>query len=135
MTPDNQSLLEYITAWLEEPRRESDGGWAPVGEGEVEALESIIWGFIRARWGPDPDGDLPIEFIVVNRTTHQRLPFRPVRYASHVRQQRYEELERSVDAAHCREAIANLRSALEAMPGYILDELLRGLEFPPKETP
>lgn len=72
--------------WLNTPKVESDGGYAPVGQESLDELHALIMILIEARWETDEDGDLPVEFRLVNRNTFQRLHFQPVPYGSVSRQ-------------------------------------------------
>lgn len=53
----------------------STGGYAPVAEGDIDKLHRIINAIIEAKYGPDPDGDTPIDFRLIDRTN-----FRPMHY-------------------------------------------------------
>lgn len=76
----NKTLANEIDKFLEK-RVESDGrGWAPVSKEDFRTLADIIGKLIEAKWGRDADGDLPVEFDLVNRTTHNRLHYRPMPY-------------------------------------------------------
>jgi len=48
-------------------RRESNGGWAKITEQDVMDLRDIINLLIDLKCEKDPDGDLPIEYILINR--------------------------------------------------------------------
>ena len=73
---------EWLLDWLSKPKIDSEGGYAKVSDSDFGELADLIRVLIQARWGEDEDGDLPIEFTLVNRTTHYRLRFRPVPYGS-----------------------------------------------------
>lgn len=61
-------------------RRVSTGGYAPVTDEDLEQLHVLMYAIIEAKWGEDPDGDLPIEYKVVNRQAHERMHYAPIPY-------------------------------------------------------
>jgi hypothetical protein len=73
---------ERYLSWLARPKINSKGGYAKVSDADLEELEELVQTLIETRWGRDPDGDLPIEFTLVNRTTHERLQYFPVPYGA-----------------------------------------------------
>lgn len=73
---------EWLLSWLSKPKIDSDGGYAKVSDADFAELADLIQVLIKARWEGDEDGDLPIEYTLVNRTTHHRLHFRPVPYGA-----------------------------------------------------
>lgn len=72
-------LHAKIDKFLSE-RRHSKGGWAEVRLEDVKALSDIISTLISEKFDKDPDGDLPIEYIIVDRTRFERMSFEPVPY-------------------------------------------------------
>lgn len=48
-------------------RGESDGGWAEVLPDDIDKLYEIIDTILRLKYETDSDGDLPIEYMLVNR--------------------------------------------------------------------
>jgi len=76
---ERKALNGLIDKFLAE-KRVSDGGWAPVTEQDLRQLCSLMDRIIRMKWGKDPDGDLPIELEVVDRTRFQRMHYAPVPY-------------------------------------------------------
>lgn len=75
----NKSLLIKIERFLSS-RRKSSGGWAEVRVQDVNGLEAIIRELIKLKFEKDPDGDLPIEFKVIDRTWFEPMHFQPVPY-------------------------------------------------------
>ena len=75
-------VRDRFLSWFSKPKVKSDGGYAKVSDAEFAELADLIHVLIEARWGSDEDGDLPIEFALVNRTTHHRLHFMPVPYGA-----------------------------------------------------
>lgn len=76
---ERKVLNKLVDKFLAE-RRVSDGGWAPVTERDLEQLCAIIDRIIRAKWGKDSDGDLPVEWWLIDRTRFQRMHYAPVPY-------------------------------------------------------
>ena len=73
-------LNTLITEFLKE-RRESDyGGWPPVTDADMQQLYAILNKLIELKWEADPDGDRPIDYIIVNRKTHEHIYWWPVEY-------------------------------------------------------
>lgn len=72
-------IHEKINKFLSE-KKESYGGWAEVEDSDIVALKEIIHDLIDEKCSPDPDGDRPIEFILVNRRKEQSICFEPVPY-------------------------------------------------------
>jgi hypothetical protein len=73
------ALDKLIDKFLAESRK-SDGGWAPVTERDLGQLYIIVEKIIGMKWGQDPDGDLPIEWKIIDRTRFERLHYFPVPY-------------------------------------------------------
>ncbi len=119
-----------VSDWLEKGQVKSDGGYAPVSGGDFQELEEIICALIRARWEIDPDGDLPVEVTLVNRTTHQRLHYRPVPYG---RPEDHPIAQAKVDAEVLDRSLSNLRLAMEDLSygrTFDLFKFIRDLDAP-----
>ena len=76
----DSNLKRMIAKFLAECR-ESDGGYAPVTESDMEQLEAIIAILVSTKFEPDPDGDFPVEWKLINRNTHHGMHYRPVPYS------------------------------------------------------
>jgi len=123
-----------VSDFLEKPRSVSDGGWAPVSEEDFKELGDVIHDLIRARWGEDPDGDLPVEFDLINRTTHQRQWFLPVPYARPC-ENPIEQAKQ--DSEHLEMVLRNLRHAADALGYGSTDHIfkfIRGLDASDEAT-
>lgn len=80
MTGENQALLERISEFLSEKHKSKDDGYAPVSQEDYFDLYDIFEKLIEAKWGPDADGDYPVETLIINRherrwPTFKRLPY------------------------------------------------------------
>lgn len=75
----HQHLHEMLDRFLAE-RRESKGGWAEFPDEDMKLFAEFLCGLREAKFEPDPDGDYPLEFVLVNRTVHQGYFYRPVPY-------------------------------------------------------
>lgn len=73
-------LQKLIDKFLLEPRKSKRGGWADITKYDVTLLREIIYELITLKCEKDADGDVPIEFIVINRRTHRRLSYLPLMY-------------------------------------------------------
>ena len=60
--------------------RESKGGYAEITHEDIKELHEIVRELIELKCDRDPDGDLPIEFEIVNRRTHERMNYGQVPY-------------------------------------------------------
>lgn len=72
-------INSLLDRFLEE-RRTSDGGWAPVTRYDFTQLNAILRALIEAKWNADPDGDRPIDFLIVDRTRYRPIQYFPVPY-------------------------------------------------------
>jgi hypothetical protein len=61
-----QRIADLIHKFLDEPR-ESEGGYALVTDDDMTLLSEIVQELIVRKCERDPDGDLPIEFALINR--------------------------------------------------------------------
>ena len=75
----NSKIHSLIDKYLAK-RVKSAGGWAPVKEDELIALVEIIDKLITSKYQADPDGDYPIEYCIVDRTTCEPMSFRGLPY-------------------------------------------------------
>lgn len=75
-----QKVLKKIEAFLNE-RRTSKGGWAPVTDKDMEQLHAVMYALTEAKWGPDEDGDRPLNYILIDRTKFWPMSYRPILYA------------------------------------------------------
>lgn len=107
-----KALLEKIAKFCDDRRRSEDGGWAEVRDGDLDALGRILYEIIEAKWQKDADGDVPINFRVVDRTRHFPLHYRPVRY-DHVTRREREAYEREHGAPHPGRTTAELLDRLQ----------------------
>jgi hypothetical protein len=69
---DITAISDRIAAFLANGQTPSGGGFAPVTEADLEQLHGIFGALIAAKYETDPDGDLPIEFILTDRTRFER---------------------------------------------------------------
>lgn len=76
----NQKLAKKIEAYLATRVKSQNGDWAEVTDKDLNTLYEIISGLIHAKYAPDADGDIPIEFRLIDRTKTRRLNYRPVPY-------------------------------------------------------
>ena len=102
------TLLRHIDRFLAQ-RKESTGGYAPVEPEEVQALQDIIHRLIALKYEQDPDGDLPLEATVTDRTRYERPLHLPVPYAHRPTDGR-SELEMHLQASERYASLANWAS-------------------------
>jgi hypothetical protein len=79
-------LVKLIADFLVE-KKESNGGYAPVETEEVHTLNVIITRLLEAKYERDPDGALPIDWVLVDRTReyHPFLHYSSMRYAHNLK--------------------------------------------------
>lgn len=85
-------ISERIRAFLASGQTPSSGGFAPVAEDELEQLHGIVHALIEAKYEADPDGDLPVEASLVDRTRFERPMHIAIPY-THKPYQNYGEVE------------------------------------------
>ena len=73
------TIHQKIEAFLSE-KRGSYGGWARVEPEDIHQLHGIIGRLVELKWQADPDGDSSIEWILIDRTKEEHLPYRPIPY-------------------------------------------------------
>lgn len=79
--PTRAELNAAIDAFLKDPRKSSrGGGWAEIQPGDVDQLDAIIEKLIRLKSEEDADGDLTIEWQILDRQRFQKSQFDPVPY-------------------------------------------------------
>ncbi|GAG29781.1 unnamed protein product [marine sediment metagenome] len=61
-------------------KRVSTGGYAPCSDDDFAEMIELFERLISAKFGLDPDGDLPVQLVLVNRLTHEPLHYQPVLY-------------------------------------------------------
>ena len=76
MTSTLQTMIDKFLSG----RRHSSGGWAEVRLEDIKALCDILSMLIKKKFAPDPDGDVPVEYLLVDRTRFERVSFEPVPY-------------------------------------------------------
>lgn len=74
-------ILEYLVPLLKERSEPEDSDWPEVTPEDLTLLNRVIHSVIRAKWGTDSDGDLPVETAVVDRTRFQWYSGRPLPYS------------------------------------------------------
>jgi hypothetical protein len=71
-------ISDYIENFLSE-RRESNGQYEEVTQSDIYYLGQILAELISAKWERDPDGDLPIETMILDKTRFEMPPFEPIK--------------------------------------------------------
>ncbi len=74
-------LIAKLRDFLSE-RSVSSGGWAPVGEKDMVNFREIVGMIVSLKYAKDPDGDLPVQVILVDRTKFEGVGAFPIRYSS-----------------------------------------------------
>lgn len=121
---DNTAISERITAFLAGGQTRSDGGFAPVTPKELEQLHDIIGALIAAKYEADPDGDLPVEVILTDRTRYER-PFTSAIPYTHKPFPNHSEVELELLVADRFQGLANFASERASRHLRAATELMR----------
>ena len=111
-------LFFLITTFLAEERK-SEGSWAPVTDEDMDGLHDIIERLIELKFEEDCDGDHPVEWKLINRTTHHRMHYRPLRYDHHIEDHEMTPRERIDAELNLHQAVTlNFNIATQDMERY-----------------
>jgi len=80
MTARQRKTLDRLIDRFLAEKRKSDGGYAPVTEQDWSQLNEIIDTLVMLKWSPDPDGDWPIDWKLIDRTQYEPMHYHPVPY-------------------------------------------------------
>jgi len=75
-----KNLIKMLEAFLKKKSESQNGGFAKVSEGEIEDLYKIILRILELKYEKDADGDIPVDFRLVDRTRFEPLHYIPVPY-------------------------------------------------------
>lgn len=124
----NKKLHDRLDAFLSKRKRSIAGGWAPVEINEIIFLGDLIIDIVKAKYQMDADGDLPIEFTLVDRNTCQSLLYRALPYPSSIKDKNEIESaeEMKLDILHYQYAKYNLQLAQDDFhrSAKAIDEML-----------
>jgi hypothetical protein len=122
----SKQLDALIRRFLSTIVRRKDGGWPEVKEDDFSQLHGIIHSLIAHKWGVDEDGDIPVQYLLANRTAHESLPFIPARAVP------FDSNDRQIDLECLRTACTNLSIAEKnldtVMKIFLLNERERKLK-------
>jgi len=74
-----QEIHQQLDAFLLD-RRKSDGGYAKITQKDITDLGELLRKIIEEKCEPDPEGNRPIEFKLIDRTRFEPMHFVPVAY-------------------------------------------------------
>lgn len=63
-------LVKMIDSFLEKRGFSKDGGWAEVESDDICGLIDIVYLLLELKYECDADGDLPVNFQLINRTEY-----------------------------------------------------------------
>lgn len=66
-------------------KAESNGGWADLNQQDMQLLNDFLWALREAKCEKDADGDIPLEFTLVNRRETESFHYSPTRYTHKVK--------------------------------------------------
>lgn len=64
-------ILSHLRPFLRNRSESEDSGWPKVTPEDTSRLSMLIYYIIKAKWGPDADGDLPVQTRIIDRTRYQ----------------------------------------------------------------
>ena len=79
MAKNRRPLNNLFVNFLKK-KGKSDGGWAEVSDDDIDDLHEIMEELLVLKYEEDADGDLPIEFVITNRNTHESNNFLRTQY-------------------------------------------------------
>lgn len=118
-----KALLARIEAFSNaEKAATPGGGYAPVNQTEIEELASILRDMIALKYQADADGDVPVEFQIVDRTRFERTHFFAIPYTHDAK--RAADYEEAITDAMTNVSIATqkLRVLLDCRRRHALKE-------------
>ncbi len=75
-----KNLTKMLEAFLKKKSESQNGCFAKVGENDLQDLCKIISRILELKYEKDADGDIPVDFRLVDRTRFERLHYIPVPY-------------------------------------------------------
>lgn len=94
----NKKLENMINSFLETRKKNDGTGWPEVTKKEMSDLGKIINLITELKYEKDCDGDKVIEFILINRTRQNSIPYYPLPYSHEIKTMK--EFDDSFDLAH-----------------------------------
>jgi len=70
-----KTILKMVEKFLADRRYSVDGGWTEVEPKDIEQLHELIRALLGAKFELDADRDLPVEFILIDRTRQRPVHF------------------------------------------------------------
>lgn len=111
--PTRKQLDAEIDEFLKTRRDSRRGGWAATEPGDLKQLNDIIEKLVRLKAEADADGDLTIEWQLVDRQRYERMRYRPVPYQQGFKNKE-EDPNLEAFAAHYARVTYNLGIAMAA---------------------
>lgn len=109
MTSALKALLQRVEEFARTRTPAGDGGgWAPVTPAEMAELSEILGALLACKYEPDADGDLPVNFHLVDRTRYGRTSFFSIPYSHKFKTP--EEYDEVIDLA-----AGNVRMAMDQL--------------------
>ena len=86
----NSKLDKFLETYREST---SGGGWAPVTKEDKEQLNEVLYALLEAKFGRDADGDLPVQFNIVDRNKFEPNHFFNIPYSYDIADRKQEGLD------------------------------------------
>ena len=115
----NATIHKLIDAFLTKKVKCKGTGWAPVTEEEMLQLVDILDRLVASKYQKDTDGDLPIEFVLIDRNTCGRMDFRTMPYPPKAKEADYTAQDIYLEALRFEIAQYNLDLAT----GYLREAI------------
>ncbi len=108
---------DALDKFLENYQFSVNGDWAPFTENDESVLYKLLEAIATAKFEPDCDGDLPINWHIINRTQYEGLRYANLPYI--YKSPTLETIAQYIMNAHTNVRISNAR----------LDDGIHALEF------
>lgn len=80
----NQQLKDMLDEFLSE-KRISLGGWAKPTLTDMVQLNKLIYELLLLKFELDPDGDLPVKYVVIDKTEEEYPNYIPTKHTHKIR--------------------------------------------------
>jgi len=114
---DINKVLSAISSFSETKSISGDGGWPIVKDKDLITLSDIFRRIIKLKFGKDSDGDIPVEFRLIDRTRYNSMGFFQLPYSHYA-----ESVEDMMKITHLAEVNLNMAHAT-------FDNMWRLLQF------
>ena len=115
MSKTRKTLNKLLDEFLKK-KSKSDGRYAKISQEDMDCLYEILYTLRELKCEKDSDGDIPLEFRVIDRNTHESSNFFATRYTH------------TLHSAEERKRELSLRLANLNMATHSIEQLIRSEE-------